>query len=133
MKVKPRMTQREKTRNQSVLGIEAPLATHAVLLFNFNGHLPCSHAPTTSSLSSGQLLQLGDVSIKDIGISAILVGVVVLPNSVERPVAGDWSGLGIVVGKHQWTGRVEIIAITRAIPPPIISSINHGITTVTRK
>src|SRR6202030_1814125 len=92
----------------------------------------CAHASTTSSLSGGQLLQLGNVSIEDIRISAILVVVIVLPNSVERPVAGDWGGLGIVIGKHQWTGGVKIIAITRAILPPIISSINHGITTVTR-
>jgi hypothetical protein len=78
-------------------------------------------------LTSGNLLQLGQVPIEDIGISAIGIAIGVLPDGLERPATGDGPGSAAVAGQDQRALGGERGGVPRALGPPVGGAVDQWV------
>lgn len=79
------------------------------------------------SLTRRQLLQSREIAIKSICIATIGVRIRILPDSLIWPSARDRPNGAVVACQDKWTGGMERCTLTRALTPPIIGTVDHGI------
>lgn len=70
------------------------------------------------SLTLGNSAQTSHITIERLRIATILVGIVKLPESIERPAAGNGAGAAVVPCEYQRVGVDEGIGVARAGRPP---------------
>jgi hypothetical protein len=79
------------------------------------------------SLSGGQLLQLCQIPVENIGVPAVTVRSRILPDGLEGPSARNRSGRAIISRQDQGTSGVECGAVSSALRPPVIGAVYHRV------
>lgn len=83
---------------------------------------------TSFDSSNCQLFQTGYPTVEDVAITAVGVGVRILPDGlIGPPTRNSTRSTGAIPCQHQRAGRVKDCTIAGASCPPVIGAVYHGV------
>lgn len=75
----------------------------------------------------GKSLKTVQAAVEHVGITTIGIGIRVLPNSVNRPAAGQGADSARPSGQHERVRGRERLGVAGALVPPRVVGVDHGV------
>lgn len=83
--------------------------------------------PSTHLRTLSKSLQPIQASVEHIRVATIRIRIRILPNSLIRPATRDRSDGAGPPGQHERVGRREALGVARALVPPRVVGVDHGV------
>ena len=75
----------------------------------------------------GKSLKTIQAAVEHIRITAISIRISILPDSIHRPATGEGADGARPPGQHQRVRRAERLGVARALVPPRVVGVDHGV------
>ncbi|KFY92315.1 hypothetical protein V498_05038 [Pseudogymnoascus sp. VKM F-4517 (FW-2822)] len=103
----------------------------AIYELDTEGYISLKPGATVEELEAeakGKALRhLVQAAVEHIRVTTVLVGIVVLPDGLERPTRRHGAGRGAIPSQHKRAGAAERRAVPRALGPPISGGVDHWV------